>query len=193
MKKLIIIFGLFLGACGHSGPTPYKPPVVTQGWTAYAGSVNGSCDNFIFGEPHYCINSALPVKLGQTITMTFTTSGSGSLYPSSDSPPPRIALFLWRRGDNLSCAGAMQQYRYWSIQRQEIIVGQTQTITMKIDPDQWTDCYGQSGSANPAAFAAVLNDLYAVGYTFGGNSFAGHGVSAIGNVQFKLNKFEIGF
>lgn len=195
MNKTIItiLLALTLVACSRDSGSKYTPPPQNSlvNWTSYAGTVSGTCDNFNFGEPHYCIKS-MSVKAGQTIRMTFTTSGTGMLYPPGDIPPPMITLFLWRRGDDLSCAGPMQQFRYWLRPRVPIVVGTTQTITAVIDPANFTDCYGKSGADNPAAFAAALQNLYAVGYTFGGASFAGHGVAANGQVHFTLNSYTVG-
>jgi hypothetical protein len=193
-----VLLSLALAACGHSGggsSGKYTPPPSPIGWTSYSGTVVGTCDSFSFGEPHYCIK-AMSAQQGQTIRMTFTTSGTGTLQPavgSGDNLPVKIGLLLWRRGDNMSCAGPYQQYRYWYRDRINIVVGTTQTLIGTLDPGSWTDCYGKPGSDNPAAFAAALSDLYAVGYTFGGANFAGHGVAAVGGpVHFTLNEFSIG-
>jgi hypothetical protein len=130
------------------------------------------------------------LSVGQMLTMTFTLSGDGTLFPTGagDIRPATIHLFMQRQNDDLSCAGTKQQYRWWAA-RLELTGPGTYTISAPITPENWTDCFGQSGSANPAAFADAVNNLAVVGYTFGGAYFSGHGAAADGLVHFTLNQF----
>lgn len=194
MRRFAItaIAAISLADCGGGGgnnPPPLPPPQST-GWMAFNSPGISRCDDFDFGELHYCTKQQLRPQLGQTISITFTVSGSGSLYPTGagDILPAKITLFLWRRNDPLTCIG---QYRYWSAQRLDLVVNATQTFSVQVDPSQWTDCYGHSAADDPASFQTVLNDLVGVGYTMGGAYFAGHGVAANGPVHFKLQSFTI--
>ncbi len=197
MKKFLFLLLPFLAACSHSGSggntgggggVIVPPP----GWTAYFGTTQGQrCDDFDFptsGSINYCVNGGLRPLVGQTISMTFTISGQVVPVEAADIPPASLRLFIWRAGDNLSCGGVYQQYRIWS-NKVDLIPG-TQTITARLSGDNWTDCYGQSPS--PAIFQDILNNLAGVGYTFGGQYFAGHGVRANGSAHFTLNNFSFG-
>jgi hypothetical protein len=194
-KAFALLLPLFLTACG-GGNNPSPPPSPSSGWTfEYSSNVSNPCSDFDFPSrdgAHYCVNGAVKPKAGQTITMSFTISGSGTLavVDPNDTLPATIHLFMQRAGDDLSCIGQFQQYRYWAART--VLAGpNTYTVTAPVTPSQWTDCYGKPGSDLPAQFQAVLNNLSGVGYTFGGKSFAGHGVYATGgSVHFKLNTYQ---
>ena len=180
---LALLLVATLAACNEKKKTDYSVPAQIAGWTARYGDVT-NCVDFNFGEPHYCLNS-MPVKLGQTIRIKITVSGT--LRATEGSGAPAIHLFLWRRGDNLSCAGGptgFQGFRYWSRQGIPLTPG-THEMEVKVDAAGWTDCYGQS---NADAFAATVGNLLAVGYTFGWE-FYGHGVTGTGH--FHLDSFTV--
>lgn len=194
MKLRGIWLALFLAACGGGGGSSPPPPLPSPTWQfAYSQGVSGSCDNFDFPQSdgaHYCIRQ-MGLSVGQTLTMTFTLSGNGTLYPTGagDIAPATIHLFMQRRNDDLSCVGEKQQYRWWA-GRLELTGPGTYTIRAQITPDNWSDCRGISGGANPGLFADTVNNLAVVGYTFGGAYFAGHGAAANGPVHFTLNQFS---
>jgi hypothetical protein len=53
------------------------------------------------------------------------------------------------------------------------------TVTVPFTADQWSDVNGQLGSSTAAltaSFQDALSKIGAVGLTFGGGCFAGHGV-----------------
>lgn len=177
----ILLVTLLLAGCKEK--KNYTVPTQVNGWTARYGDVS-NCTSFSFGEPHYCINN-IPVKLGQTIRIKITVAGE--LRATEGVAPAQIHLFLWRRGDNLTCLGGptgFQGYRYWSRQGIVLTPG-THELSVKVDAAEWTDCYGQS---NPEAFAATVGNLLAVGYSFGGE-FYGHGVTGRG--KFQLNHYIV--
>ena len=91
MKKPILLC-LLLAACSSSGGNNPPPPQI-QGWTALYSTGIGACDDFNFGELHYCVRQ-MNARIGQTIRMTFTISGSGQLYPveRTDLPPASLRL-----------------------------------------------------------------------------------------------------
>lgn len=65
-------------------------------------------------------------------------------------------------------------------------------VTAPLTADQWSDVNGQLGSANTAAFADALSNVGAVGMTFGGGCFYGHGVYLdSGSVTFVVTKFTL--
>ena len=191
MRAILTILALALASCG-GGNTPSPSP--SGGWTfAYSNNVSGSCDAFNFPNQdgvHYYVKPMV-VKAGQTITMSLSLSGNGSLVPSSDSPPATMHLFLQRKGDDLSCVGALQQYRYWSTAVVRLNVPGSYTLTSPVSPDKWTDCYGKSGADHPAEFQGAVNNLSTIGYTFGGANFSGHGVYANGSVRFQLISYSV--
>lgn len=179
-----------LAACEHKPYTPPPLPPAPAGWNPV------SCSDFDFPTNNlvgYCYNGSLRASLGQYIRMTFTITGDASQlvpYETADTPPATLRLFLWRAGDNMTCVGSMQQYRWWTGMTN--LTAGTHTVTARLVPEDWTDCYGQSGSTNPALFQATLNDLRGIGFTFGGQSFAGHGVKSLApGVHFHLDSYTI--
>lgn len=187
---------LLLGACSGGGNNPPPPPVQPpiSGWTQFFGS-GFTPPSFDFpaapGSAHYVVQPGKAQQLGQTLMAIFTISGSGSwgISDPSDTLPPTMHLFLWENGDNLSGAGAYETYREWC-GRTEISNPGQYIVSCKLDPALWTGVFGQTPSAG--AFQHLLNNIYGVGFTFGGASFSGHGVySASGTMHFQLDAFSI--
>lgn len=198
-RFIIIPLLLILGACGGgggNGGSTQPPSIPPPSFTSYFGSLVGQCADFDFPQDnsgvHYCVRSGVNLPLGQTVTLTFTISGSGQLRPldPGETLPATLHLIIWRSLDNLSCVGAYQQFRFFAA-RVEIKGPGTYTTSARIAPEAWSDCYGQPGSANPALFSAALGSG-TVGYTFGGSYFAGHGLAASGPVHFHLDNFSVG-
>jgi hypothetical protein len=196
MRSLLVIpFALVLAAFndGSGSRTNAQQPQNPNFTFSYSSPSMGSrCDDFEWsnGSAHYC-SKKMPVRMGQTITLTFTLTGDVYPIEAADSPPAALRLFLWRAGDNMTCAGDYQQFRFWT-GKVDLTPG-THMISAKVDPALWTDCYGQPGSVKPALFQALLNNIAGVGYTFGGQSFAGHGVAKRegGSAHFTVNSFTV--
>lgn len=197
MRKILLI-ALLLAGCGSGGgggSSSAQPPIGPS-WTAlYGANIDASSGSFNFpGAPgiHYVAKPAPAVKLGQTITLTFQISGSGTWGFDSqtpEGPPATIHLFLWERGDDGTGSGAMETYREWC-GRTDISNPATYTVKCVVNPTNWTGVFGQTPS--PALFQQLLNNLYGVGFTFGGGSFAGHGLySATGSFRFNLVSYTI--
>ncbi len=136
------------------------------------------------------IYTARAAKLDQTATLDFTLSGSGTVVPSpaSGAGSPQLRLFLWGKGDDLSCSGAFASYRWWSNPGAAGLKSpSTQSLAVVLDPALWTNCNGQH---DPSGFSNALNNLNGIGFTFGAEYF-GHGVYANGPVAFKVNSFTV--
>ena len=140
------------------------------------------------GWAGYFATTSTPIKVGSTITLKFTLSGTGKLIPmkESGSGSPAVHLLLWRQNDNM----ALETYRYWSSGGVELTKTGQFTLSQIVDPAKWTDVYGKPGTDNPADFTALLNNLAYLGFTFGAEFF-GHGVYAAGNVRFTLDSLTV--
>jgi len=113
---------------------------------------------------------------GQTVTLVYSIDGSTPVWGVSDPndvPPANIHLFLWRSADDLSCNGVMASYRFWAPSGITLKLGDNQTLTSVLDPSVWTNCYGKNDTSG---FAGELENAMGIGFTFGGQSFFGHGV-----------------
>ncbi len=83
-------------------------------------------------------------------------------------------------------------YRWWSNPIAIELTYGTFTAVTSFTPDQWSDTFGERGTDALAGFAAALAHPQAVGMTFGGGCFFGHGVSVSGGTaSFTLRSFTI--
>lgn len=196
-RKGLLLAVLLLASCKSGGNAPPLPsdsgPTLT-GWTQLYGS-GASGASFTFpaspGSVQYVVEPPPKVQLGQTITMVFNIGGSGTwgITDKTDGPPPTIHLLLWEKGDDGTGQGVYETYREWCGRTVITMPGQY-TVSCVVSPSNFTGVFGKTPSA--AAFQQLLNNLYAVGFTFGGSSFAGHGLySASGALAFQLISYSV--
>lgn len=143
------------------------------------------------GSVHYVVKPAGSLQVGQLVTMQFNVSGSGTVTPVQGTTA-QVSLFMQRAGDNLSGAGAYQQYRYWH--SAVPLVNGDGSISAALNPDQWTDVFGESGSAHETGFRDCVAQAEMIGMTFGdpGAGAAGHGCYVSnGNARFTLKSFTV--
>ena len=80
--------------------------------------------------------------------------------------------------------------RYWSIVGIPLQTS-TVTVTIPIDPEHWSDVYGQSGDKNPGIWENRFSNIENIGVSFGACS-AAHGVwTPTGHASFTLAKFAL--
>jgi hypothetical protein len=153
--------------------------------------------SFTFPDPsgvagYFYIKPPATIARGQTVTLVYSIDGSSPVWgvrDPNDVPPATMHLFLWRRGDDLSCNGAMASYRFWAPSGVTLKLGDSQTLTSVLDPSVWTNCYGEHDTGG---FAGALENAMGVGFTFGGKSFFGHGVYlSSGSATFKVNSYTV--
>ena len=204
MRAVIIpvIFYAALAACSGNPPAP-SPSSVGQ-WSTYGGNepvVTNGVFNFpgSSGTAGY-FYTKLPAAPGQTLTLNYDVTGNNPVRaqtPASggnsqtDTNPPTITLFLWRNGEDLACGQSgnlTASYRMWTA-KTELVLGPNQTVSAVLDPNVWTNCWGLH---DPAGFLAALADELGLGFTFGGQSFDGHGIYlSSGTATFKINSFTV--
>jgi len=111
--------------------------------------------------------------------------------------PPNVRFYLeqhgWNSGCNWNDPNTPCQYRrWWSNPASQDLEAGDFTLSELLAPDKWSSVFGRTGMENPAAFQSALNNLERVGFSFGGGSFFGHGVSVTdGTAIFELLNFEI--
>ena len=167
---------LTLAACNEDN-TP--PPPAAPSWTALYSSGIGACDDFNFGELHYCVKQQ-SARTGQTISMSFSIGGTGTLYPveSADIAPATLRLFV------SSDPSGTSMTRWWCPTVTSLPASGSYSATCTISA-QWTGVYGQANTP-------PVGGINYVGYTMGGQYFAGHGVAARdGAVHFHLDNYRI--
>lgn len=206
----IAVAAIVIGAVGYfiffrkkSAASTTSGTVAATGWSITnsrnmpAQMTQASDGSYFFDFPntdgvHYVVKPAPNLQLGQTVTLSFNVSGSGSVVPVQGNPPGKVSLFMQRKGDNLTGAGAYQQYRYWHSSAD--LVSGDGSISCTLTPDQWTDVFGESGSAHPNGFQDCISSAEMIGMTFGdpGAGASGHGAYASGgNARFTLKSFTI--
>lgn len=179
MKKYLPVL-LFLTACQSSGGGNNPPLPQAQGWTATYSIGISACDDFNFGELHYCIKQQ-QAQIGQTIRMAFTISGSGTLYPveRADAPPATLRLFI------ASDPSGTSMTRWWCPTSRTDLSNGSFSVSCTIT-SEWGGVYGQAN-------VPPIGGINYVGFTMGGQSFAGHGVAATnGPVHFHLDSYTVG-
>lgn len=192
LKTLAVFALLFLTACNDSGGSPPAPPPASQWTISYSEGTpptltpqpGGGYSVLIPPAPgsiHYVSRTTSPLPAGATIRLSFLLTGTGIALPKAgtDTPPATVRLYFQRTGDDLSGRGQFEFFRWWS--KPINIAGDgSYNIAAALAPSEWTSVYGRAGN-DPAAgtlFQDALNNAGQVGFTFGGQSFAGHGVTA---------------
>lgn len=119
--------------------------------------------------------------------------------------PAHVRLFLQRAGDDLRAAkdagdglrAAKEVYRWWSNQIAVRLdeVGSADLAVSLTDPGQWTSVFGKRGNDSSIAttgFLDAIANLAAVGFTFGGGCFYGHGVRmSAGTARFIATEYRV--
>ena len=194
---------IFLKAKGAA--PAYVPPKPIVGWAIQYSSnmptsmTLGSDGGYFFDFPnvdgvHYVVENISGLRQGQIINMTFSVTGDGTVLSVQGGTPGKVTLYMQRAGDNLSGAGAYQQYRYWAGGHSTSLVAGDYTISVQLNPDQWGDVFGASGSQYPNGFADCVTNANLIGFTFGdpGLGATGHGCYVPnGNARFTLKSFTV--
>ena len=145
---------------------------------------------------HYVSAPASGHLSGARLEMDFTIEAAGNpafqYKLNSDNTcvnPANVSMYLQRRNDQLTAA--YEHYRWWSDTSIPLLPGAF-SLTVPLSPGNWSQVYGKNGTAYPHEFAAALADLEAVGVTFGGGCFKGHGVNlSQGTAKFTMTRFEV--
>jgi hypothetical protein len=143
------------------------------------------------GYVGYVQTPFIATKTLQSVSITFTVENDDADYEvmdPTDYPPATCRLFLEQQNDDFSNPNG----RWWadaSIYNLGSRDGQVITFTVPLTSDQWTNVIGQSDAQ---AFSAALKNIGWVGMTFGGQSFAGHGVTLSGgSAEYVLVNYSV--
>jgi hypothetical protein len=108
--------------------------------------------------------------------------------------PSTARLFFQRKGDDMTAA--KEFYRWWS-DPVAFVLAQSSGVLLgaSLVPSQWKSVLGKKGDASAeaaAGFQQAADDVQAIGLTFGGGCFYGHGVFVTGGTaRFVLKTFTI--
>ena len=140
---------------------------------------------------HYVVQGAQGNPTGKTITIKFELVGTAELLASDpgETCPCSVSLYLQQQGDTLRAADEFK--RWWSHKIPLNVQGEASVV---VSPENFTQVFGKRGSDFPQQFQAAMSNLANVGFTFGGTSFAGHGIyvkQGTGSVRFVLKEYSI--
>ena len=131
---------------------------------------------------------------GKTITANFTISGATGAftYYGEDTPsnpcgtPASVRLYF----ETSNAGGFDPTHYWWSNPASAVLANGTLSVTTTVDPANWSDWNGQTGTSVPAAFAAAAANVTTVGLSFGGGCFFENGVGTTdGSGTFVLNSY----
>lgn len=198
MNRRAVIVGL--GATALSGcnndpapPRPPSPPAASSPWVFYASegvpsspTIEG--DGWSFNVPIAPGHVNYLIRPGRySLRNKLTISGSieqspDAIWSYKTNPDntcdgtANFRFYIQRAGDDMSAIGPMASYRWWSNPCALDLKAGAFDLDVNLWPSQWSNVYGAFGAAVPTEFAAAIGDLQAVGITFGGGCFFGHGV-----------------
>jgi hypothetical protein len=140
---------------------------------------------------HYVVQGVQGNPTGKTITIKFELVGTAELLASDpgETCPCSLSLYLQQQGDTLRAADEFK--RWWS---HKIPLNAQGEALVVVSPENWTQVFGKKGTDFPQQFQAAMSNLANVGFTFGGTSFAGHGIyvkQGTGSVRFVLKEYSI--
>jgi hypothetical protein len=195
-RPLFLAVILFLAGCSTTSINTSKAHKWTETYGAlFALTMAGDGFTFPFpqapGHVNYITKASGPLKIGQTITVTFKiTPLSGAKFATvqKNTGQASFRLMIMRDSDMTSPYG-----RYWS-NPDSFVLRATGTITLSvpIKPERWSDVYGAFGTENLAEFKQTLSECGEAGITFGGTTGGfGHGDTADGKATFTLVSLKV--
>jgi hypothetical protein len=173
----------------YSDGTPPHPTTDPQGAWAIQLPDPGS-NPAVLGHLGYVETSFTATTTPHAVTVTFQVDADAAQYEvaSGDVLPPTCHLFFEQKNDDLVNPNG----RWWAPSTMYDIPsqnGQVVVMTIPLTPDQWTNVYGQQDAT---AFAVALANVGWFGITFGGQDFAGHGVTVTaGSSKFVLINYVV--
>lgn len=201
---------LLIGCSGGSNspvvvappPVPPPPAAVWQFQFSPGLSSAGSYGNggFIFQFPasdgaHYLVKGySAPVnglKIAGTVlsvsgtpVVRYVKAADNNCSPNDF--PATMSLYLQKAGDNM-----LDEFgRWWSSQRIALVAGQSFSLDLPTSDPSWGSVYGKTQAAGGVSLPSIV--MQAVGVTFGGGCFAGHGAYANGGfASMQVDLFEV--
>jgi hypothetical protein len=177
-------------------------PAATSGWSIlYSPSMPPSLSQNADGSYyvdlphqdglHYVVQGAQGNPTGKTIIIKFELVGTAELLASDpgETCPCSVSLYLQQQGDTLRVA---DEFKRWWLHK--IPLNAQGEALVVVSPENFTQVFGKRGSDFPRQFQAAMSSLANVGFTFGGTSFAGHGIyvkQGTGSVRFVLKEYSI--
>ena len=143
--------------------------------------------------------ASLLTKSYITITLAVVLTSGAPIFnfkmeaSNNGTSPASVRALVFKQGD----VGIDENGRWWSNPVHAVLSATTGqvTLTIPIQPDQWSNVAGKRGNYDAARLAgwqAALSNPRFVGLTFGGGSFFGHGVNVSnGTARFVMTDYSL--
>lgn len=187
---------------GKSSSSSSPSPVINQWSILYspgmpaAPEVVGDGFRLTFpteGSLHYVVRGNAG-QIGGAFNFTYRIDVADGVafnpVDPKEGPPCKFSLYFQRRGDDLTAA--MPHHRWFSRITFPLVATPAIQVSVPFEPSGWGSVFGNGGDQVPTEFAAAMADCQAVGVTFGGQYFAGHGVRASGQASITVSPFGVG-
>ena len=176
------------------GMPAHPSPRETGGWYFDIPSAPGSV-HYVTAAVDMIATKSVSASIEITTTGTPTFEYALEVNNTCVSPA-HVRFLLQQKGDDLSGAGGKQYYRWWSISAAYKLAPGSTTLTVQVsDLSQWLSVFGERADASAdatAGFWQAMNNLGAVGFSFGGGCFYGHGVRASdGGARFVVTNYAV--
>jgi hypothetical protein len=149
------------------------------------------------GLVSYATKAGVRLTGKSAIRFKFRIEGSAPTWvpyhPEQEGPPCKVRLYFQRNGDDMmGKAGTTEFYRWWGNAHVTPLALGSFDVTAPLVPPEWGSVLGKNGTVAGSKWTAALADVGRIGFTFGGASFAGHGVVlATGSANFMLEAFDV--
>ncbi len=189
MKWIACILIAFLTGCSSTSIDTSQAHKWDESYgSGFALTMVGEGFTFPFpnapGSVHYITKASGPLKIGQTITVTFKITGNATFATvQKNIGKSAFRLMIQRDSDMYTNYG-----RYWSNPDCFILKNTSQaSLIVPITSSEWSDVYGGWGTQHLDEFKKTLEECGNIGITFGGTTGGyGHGVYATGGCTFTL-------
>lgn len=191
-------------------PTPTPTPPPTNGlWVPTFQTIPllaNAPEGFSFDMPAYpahvgYITRGIVGPIAEYIKATVelvATSGTPEYSFQTESfntcptPPANMRVFIERAGDRMINDPAYADYRWWADLAFGFVLATTRMdLYVPLKPENFKNVLGATGVEHLNGFQAALANVSAVGVTFGGGCFDGHGVFVKnGTARFTLSGFD---
>jgi hypothetical protein len=167
------------------------PVYAAQPTTLCASDPTCPVVRYIVHPTYGSLIGASSITFTADITETLSPVYQYALKPDNNCVyDARASLYFQVYGDT----GVNQYGRWWSFGDTSMVLhnGHLQ-ITVPLTGDKWASVYGVKGDAQPVPFASSKASVGAIGMTFGGGCFAGHGVNinGAGTSRFTAREYVI--
>jgi hypothetical protein len=187
-----------------SSNVPRNPEQLSVGWQFILPQYDDSLVPCYLAPPNACqgVGAAETIytspMAGKTMSMTVSISSSPTFGYQTQSSNTCVAPASVRLSVEKRNYAGQAYYGWWSNPAAITLAGGTFTVSIPVDPAQWSSVYGEFGNASSAAtkgFNDAFKNPYKVRMAFGGGCFFGHGVyqnnPASGQSLFRLLNFSI--